>query len=315
MQISQANLDALRVQFQMGFEQAYSETPIWHPQLTTTAPSGAKQNTYGWIAKQTRMREWIGPREALNLSEHEYTLANLPFEATIELDRDDIEDDNLGLFMSVTIPELAQAAAKHPDQLIKTMLQSNAGLGPTAFDGQLLFSDSHPTFAKPGAVAAGAATTYDNLFDLALTQDNFNTVWASMASYTGEDGEPLGVMPDTLVIPPQLRLVATEILEADVIAKAVSSGGAGASNVTKGWAKMLIVPELANAPTQWYLADTSKPMKPLILQNRRADQFVSRDSPQDPKVFDLRKFTYGVDNRRNVGVSLPFLIATSVPGT
>lgn len=308
MLITQANLDALRTQFEMRFNEAYGATEPWWSQVATEIPSSAKSNTYGWLAQQVLLREWVGPRVALNLSERTYTLANKSYEATLEVDRDDIEDDNLGIYSAMLIPQLAQGAAKHTDQLIKTMLQSNSGAGPTAYDGLPLFDDSHLTYDASG-------TTYDNKFGVALTADNFNTNWAAMASYTGEDGQPLGVMPNLLIVPPQLKRTALEIMSATMTAKVFGSDTAAAAvdNVLKGWAEVLVIPELANDPTRWYLADVSKPIKPLIYQNRRPDQFVSRDNPQDPKVFDQKKFTYGVDNRKNVGVTLPFLISTSKP--
>lgn len=307
MLITQASLDALRVQLEMGFDAAYAATETWHERLATSIPSSAKSNVYGWLAKQLKMSEWTGPRVALNLTERAYTLENKRFEATIEVDRDDIEDDNLGIYTAALVPQLASAAKKHPDQLLKAMLQSNSGNGPTAFDGQPLFADAHPTYF--------GSTTYDNKFALALDAANFNTNWAAMASYIGEDGEPLGVMPNLLIVPPQLKKVALEIMNGTTIAQVFGSNTAAAApdNVLKGWADVLVIPELANDPTRWYLADVSKAIKPLIVQNRRPDQFVSRDNMQDPKVFDQAKFTYGVDNRRAVGVSLPFLISTSKP--
>jgi len=297
----------------MRYGEAYGATESWADKLATRIPSNAKQNTYGWVAQQVKLREWVGARTALNLAEHSYTLTNKSYEGTIELDRDEIEDDNLGLFTSVTIPQLAQAAKKHPDQLIKTMLQSNSGVGPTAFDSLSLFDDSHLTYDAAG-------NTYDNNFALGLSADNVEVVWETMSSYTGEDGEPLTVLPNALIVPPQLYRPALEIMNAAWIPKAVTNvagtenvGAAAVDNVMKGWMDVIMIPEFANDPTRWYVADLSKPLKPIILQERRPDEFVSRDSPQDPKVFDQKKFTYGVDNRRNVGVSLPFLIATSKP--
>lgn len=313
MIITTDNLNALRVQFEARFQEAYDATEPWWTKLATEIPSSAKSNVYGWIAQQVKMREWVGSRIALNLKEHDYTLRNKSYEATIELDRDEVEDDNLGLFTSVTVPQLAQAAKKHPDQLIKTMIQSNTFVGPTAFDGLALFHDAHLTYDAAG-------TTYDNKFALALTSDNFNTVWSTMAAYTGEDGEPLNVSPNLLIVPPQLKKTGLEIVKNEMImriaqnvAGAENVAAAAIGNVMQGWAELLVIPEFANNGDRWYLADVSKGIKPIILQNRKADQFVTRDNPQDPKVFDIKKFTYGVENRRNVGVTLPFLISTSDP--
>lgn len=308
MFITQATLDSLRTQFEMRFGEAYSATEPWWSKVATEIPSTAKSNTYGWLAQQVLLREWVGPRVALNLSERTYALENKSYEATIEVDRDDIEDDNLGMYNAVVIPQLAQGAAKHTDQLLVAMLQSNSAAGPTAYDGLSLFNDSHLTYGK-------TTTTYDNKFALALTADNFDTVWSAMTSYTGEDDQPLGVMPNLLIVPPQLKRTALEIMSSTTAAKVFGSNTAAASidNVLQGWADVLVIPELAGDPTRWYLADVSKPIKPLIYQSRRPDQFVSRDNPQDPKVFDQKKYTYGVDNRKNVGVSLPFLISTSKP--
>lgn len=297
MIITQANLDALRVTFGSQFAAGYGSAETWHERITTQIPSNSKSNTYGWVAQLLKMREWIGPRVAQNLSEHVYTLVNKSFESTVEVDRDDIEDDNLGIYSGIMMPQLGEAARKHPGRLIANMLQAN----PTSFDGSALFADAHTDFN---------GGTYDNNFALALTADNFSTNWAIMTSYKGEDGEPLGVMPNLLIVPPQLKRVALEIVNATLT---TGTNVAGGTNVLQGWADVLVVPELANQPTTWYLADVSKAIKPCVFQMRRPVEFVARDNAADPKVFDMKKFTYGCEGRYNTGVSLPFLISKSVP--
>jgi phage major head subunit gpT-like protein len=308
MLINAPGLDALRTTFGTQYQAGYSSTQIWHDKICTEIPSNSKSNTYGWVAQMLVLREWLGPRVALNLSEHAYTLVNKSFEGTVEVDRDDIEDDNLGIYSSVMMPQLGEATRKHPGILAKALLQANTAL---AFDGLSLFNDAHLTYDK-----TGVTPTYDNNFTLALDGNNFNTVWSTMASYVGEDGQPLGVMPNLLIVPPQLKLAALTIMNGSLYSPITGQPGANAiaiENPLKGWAEVLVVPELANDPTAWYLADTSKAIKPLVWQNRRAPNFVSRDNPADPKVFDLKKFTYGVDYRGNVGITLPFLIAKSKP--
>lgn len=298
MILSQANLDALRVQFSMVFEKAYGETPIFYDQLATTIPSTTASNQYGWLAKQITLKKWAGERVAQNLSEHSHIVVNQKFEGTVEVDRDQIEDDNLGMYSGMIIPQLAAATKKHPDGLLKTLIQAN----PLGFDGKALFADDHPVYNKAG-------DTYDNNFpSTALSADNFNTTWAKMVQYKGEDDQLLGIMPTHLIVPPQLKKTAMEILQADLVAGA--SGGF--SNVLKGWAQIMVIPELANESTTWYLADLSKPLKPFGFQVRRAPEFASRDNLQDPKVFEKEKFTYGVSYRGEVFHTLPFLIAKAV---
>ena len=295
-QLNTATLAALNVDFDRRFIEAYNdpETVIWHPRLTTKVPSKTKQTTYALVDKVPGLREWLGPRVAHNLAAHDYTIVNKDFEGTVELDRNDVEDDNLGMFTGVALPGLAKAAKRHPDILLKSLLQNTTAL---AYDGVTFFNDAHPDYN---------GGTYDNLFaTTALTSANLSTVWAAMAGYTGSDGQILGVTPDLLIVPPQLYRTALEILNATTVV----SGGAAIDNVMRGWMDVLMIPELANQPTTWYLAVTKGPLKPFIFQERKAPEFVTRDRADDPRVFEQRKLLYGVDYRGNVGYTLPFLMA------
>jgi phage major head subunit gpT-like protein len=303
MIITHSSLDALRVGFSQAFQRAYDETPVDWPAMATEVPSANKSNVYGWVAQSQKLREWTGARIAMNLKEHAFTIANKPFEGTVEVDRDDIEDDNLGTYATQAFPQLGAAMRKHPDRLLVDLIQSN----PTAFDGETLFSDNHPCFDA-------SSSTYDNNFSLALTADNIFAVYAAMCAVTGEDGEPLEIEPTELWVPPQLYKTALEICTAEFIHQIVSSVAAAPTNVLKGMFNVRKIKRFANESTTWYLADTSKPVKPFVYQVRRAPQFVAQtDMATSDRVFSTRKFQYGVDYRGNVGVTLPFLIAKSKP--
>ena len=56
----------------------------------------------------------------------------------------------------------------------------------------------------------------------------------------------------------------------------------------------------SDAPS-WYLLDTRRVIKPLILQNRKEPNFVSLVSETDENVFMRAEYLYGVDCRRNAG--------------
>lgn len=303
MLITQQNLDNLRVTFEMGFEDGYSAAEPWSKILYMEVPSSTKSNTYGWIAQQFKLREWLGPRVALNLAEHSHTIENKSFEGTVEVDRDDIEDDNLGIYQSVLMPQLGEAVKQHPDELLEATLTANA----VGWDGVSLFNDAHPTYAP-----TGSSQTYDNSYALALSEANLATVLTNGNTIVGENGRPLGVNYTHLFIAPQLQFTAKQILSSQYSAALAGTGGAGVvqvENPLKNIVQLVIVPSFATSATQWYVADLSKRIKPFIYQKRRAPQFVSRDNAQDPKVFDLKKYTYGVDYRGAMGYSLPHLVA------
>lgn len=57
----------------------------------------------------------------------------------------------------------------------------------------------------------------------------------------------------------------------------------------------------AGAGSPWFLLDTRRPLKPLILQIRKRPQFVNKDRPEDDNVFNRNELVYGVDDRKNVG--------------
>lgn len=56
--------------------------------------------------------------------------------------------------------------------------------------------------------------------------------------------------------------------------------------------------------TPWFLLDTSRVMKPLILQMRKPYNFVQMDRETDENVFMRKEYLYGVDARLNVGYGL-----------
>ena len=55
------------------------------------------------------------------------------------------------------------------------------------------------------------------------------------------------------------------------------------------------------AGTNWFLLDTRRALKPLILQKRKDFVMTAKDKLTDDNVFDNNEFVYGTDARMNVG--------------
>ena len=87
------------------------------------------------------MRDWLGDRVVKDLSAFHYEIANKDYEVTIGVDRNDINDDQIGVYNPI-IRMLAQQAKVHPAQLVFALLA--AGFATECYDGQYFFDSDHP---------------------------------------------------------------------------------------------------------------------------------------------------------------------------
>lgn len=141
MIINTGTLQGVTKSFQVIFNQAFAAVQaMWHL-VAMLVPSNTREQGYPWLGDFPGMREWIGDRVIKDLSAYDYTIKNKSYEATIGVDRDDVQDDLLGLY-TARIQGLTQMAAEHPDELVFKLLK--AGFETLCFDGQYFFDDDHP---------------------------------------------------------------------------------------------------------------------------------------------------------------------------
>jgi len=157
MIISRPNLDALRVGFSTAFAVGMAATlaASQYGRIATTVPSSTGENRYGWLKEVPGMREWIGDRVIQGIAEADYSIRNKDFELTIGVDRNDIEDDNLGIYAPM-FTAMGQSVAAQPDMLAFALLK--AGFATTCYDGQFFFDTDHPVLDAAG-VAQSASNT------------------------------------------------------------------------------------------------------------------------------------------------------------
>jgi phage major head subunit gpT-like protein len=297
MIINSANLNAIRVGFNTSYKRGLTQAQTQYGRVATTVPSATKENKYGWLGKMPNMREWIGPRHIHGIAEHDYAIKNKPFELTIGVDRDDIKDDNLGVYDPLFV-EMGESVAAHPDLLVWEALKN--GFAAECYDGQYFFDTDHPVLDADGnevSVAntdGGAGTAWfllstkrslkpiifqerekpmfvakdnpndENVFrnkqfeygtdgrwnvgygfwqmawgsKQTLDKAHYATARAAIMGMKGDHGRPLGLTPDLLVVPPSLEQQGLEMLKAE-------RDAAGATNVYRATAELLVVPWLA----------------------------------------------------------------------
>ncbi len=214
MIITGTTLQTLRRTFSAAFNQGLlGAPPITMEQFATPIPMATNVVELGMIKQIPGLREWVGDRVFHRLAAHGYFMAAKTYEDSVSVPRDQIEDDNLGLFTN-SMQQLGQNAAVHADQLLSALLANGDDATSLAYDGQPFFSATHP------------------------------------------------------------------------------ENGATVSNITTG------------AGPAWYLLDASKPLKPFILGNRVAPEFVAKDAPDSDSVFYRDSVDYGVRVRKGVQYGL-----------
>ena len=303
MYLQSSTMAAARVGFDRIFQEGYqaiTENDLWWMKFASARPSTDKSNIYHLLKLFPRMRKWVGARVLHNLSMSDYTLINEPYEDGFEIDMDDFEDDKLGIYDDA-LRQLGRAAALWGNDVIyETIIAAD---GAVCYDGQYFFDTDHPL-----VVEGVESTTQANLHtSTALTAANYATTYEAMISRKGEDGKPLMVVPDVLVVPPALKFTAERVVKAVNAGYLMNaSSTATDDNILKGTATVQVVPELAaDSSTSWYLADTTKPVKPFIFQQRRMPNRIDvLNRSTDPNVFNERVVKVGVDGRCAGGMAL-----------
>jgi len=260
-----------------------------YEQLSTRIPSTTSAESYKWLGTVPQVREWGSGRLAKGLRSESYSVENLKYEATLEVDRDEISDDQLGQ-IRIRIAELAQRAATHKDYLIAQLLINGATSGYNSYDGVTFFNAAHVSGASgnqdndlaPSATDASAPTTAE--FKTAL-----GAAIATMMGFVDDQGEPMHLDASGLVclVPPSMYFTALEAVNASVISQT--------TNVMAGIADVRSFPWLSMATT-WYLCKVNTPVRPFVFQDREPIEFNALDigSEQD---FLREKLLFGVRAR------------------
>jgi phage major head subunit gpT-like protein len=155
--ITQTLLTDLFTGFKTTFRGAFDGVQPTYRRISTYVPSTAGIERYDWLGEMPRIREWIGDRVVKELSASTYAIENRPFESTVRVKRDNIEDDQLGIYTPL-ISELGRSAADFPDELMFSVLRD--GFTAKCYDGQPFFDTEHPSPVGPQSnlqPGAGAA--------------------------------------------------------------------------------------------------------------------------------------------------------------
>lgn len=296
MDINRKNLDSLFTGFNVNFAHGFEQVGDSWQKFCGVIRSSAASNIYPFLEQFGGMREWLGDRQIKNISGKKIEVINRDFEDSIAIARNDIEDDQYGIYATL-ISQMGYNAGKLWQDLAFEAISSQTNW----IDGKAFFS----TTRKYGE------ETLCNVFESALSAVSYATARKTMMEYRGHNGRALGVIPDLLIVGPKNEETAFGILKDRLQLKALGSSGVGATdNPWNGSAELLVLPELSGTDKEdlWFLASTCNVIKPVFVQQRKEPVLTRLDRDSDENVFCRKEYVYGADARGEAFLAFPHLI-------
>ena len=156
--LTQTQIDALKTTLVARWNAGLKLSPDDWQKIAKLVKSNGKSNTYEWLSQFPAFREWVGSRLHKQFKETAYTVVNRKFESTVDVQRTDIEDDNIGQYG--TLAESAgQSATDLKNDLIFQAIA--AGFSSVCYDGQYFFDTDHPVAANEDG--SGAVIPVSNM--------------------------------------------------------------------------------------------------------------------------------------------------------
>jgi phage major head subunit gpT-like protein len=297
----------------------------------------------GWSQRIPKARAWFGSRVTHEPAIITYSVAPIPYELTVGIDRFTLDDSNVNTESPFwrTLPDIAMQWRRQPDYELRDLLEGS-GVQTTdgrqnGLDGLSAFNTAHPiNIYNPGFNGGGnplfTSGTYCNDFTSggqtingtliggALSTTAFASVLQYMQMIPDEAGEALGVMPNMLMVPSTLQVEAQFIVNSAFLASPTwgafspLTGQVGTADnmLRKMGVRVMVNPWLKNTK-RWYMMDTAQSLKPLLWIVREAPRTVPRVNENDPIVFDSHRYTWGGWDRVTPAWNYSFLFARSGP--
>jgi phage major head subunit gpT-like protein len=288
MLINKNTLSELFRNIKTTFQKTFDSTESEWQKIAMKVTSSGSETKYTWLDRFPRMRKWVGDKVVKALRAHSYTVVNDDWEATVDVDRNDLEDDQLG-GISVQAQSAGESAKMLPEEIVDDLV--NGMFTNKCYDGQFFIDTDHPVIDESGAEqsVSNKGTVALSIATQALAKASYGVARTAMRKFTDDEGRPLKVRPNILLVGPALEDTARSLMTADRLED-------GKPNPYKGTAEV-VVWDGWTSDTAWALLDARKITKPFIYQERKAPVLVSQVDMNADDVFTRRKYKFGAEAR------------------
>lgn len=272
------------------FFDSYNAFPGEWEKIATIVSSQHDTENYAWLGSVPCMQEFVDERHPAGVLQHAYAIKNKTWESSISVDRAALEDDQYGQ-IKIRIQSLAEEARRHQDEIVFGMLKD--GFSVACYDGRNFFASDHQE---------GESGVQSNKGLDALSTASLQDAVTRMSKFKDDQGKPLGILPDTLVVPPDLKWTAMELTDSVFAVDAVTGKADTRKNVLAGSLRVIVSPYLTDT-NDWFLLCTSRALRPIIFQSRIPIEFSALEENSESG-FMRDRYVYGVRARYSVGFGL-----------
>lgn len=222
-------------------------------QASRDVQTGAKTTVIPILTGFPRLREWLGEKHFKDLRAQAVSIEMRKYEKSIRLDRLDVELDPQNI-VDPAINGFLSTNKNDIEDVLVTKLLANTWTG---YDGVTLLNDAHPFSNSTG----------DNLTTAAFSATTWRAAVRAMALFADEQGNPLRVRPNLVVVGPAQEGIAKDVLASERIVPVSNAGVPDASanvvaavvfpNYYPGADAGLIVSPWITG-NQWFAMDTTK---------------------------------------------------------
>jgi len=283
--------------FQNAFDAAAKLT-VWRD-LAMTIQSTGQIESYDWLGTVPVMVDVThGDIQIEGLGNYSQSIENLTYKAAIEVARAAMEDDKLNL-INPRVQQLGQEASRHPGQLIFALFEDNGN----AFDATAFFADTRVIgrSANIDNIVAGAygdGTVAEFLAGLAAGR-------TSMRLFQDDQGRPMNITPNIIVVPPSLEQTAYQALSQTTQGASTVPVPASEDGAFRIANYLLLVNPYLTDTVDWYMFHTTAATKPFIYQERVAPSLEGLTTPETESGIVRDRFLYSVRARYAVGYGDP----------
>lgn len=255
--LAKSVLPGMQTAFMGGYKELESKWQL----IAQHIPSNQAVETYPWVADHGGASQWTDERVTGAGSENYLSVTNLDYEVSWKVLRDALRYGKYGQ-MSMQANGRGRVMGNYINELVLTLIASAASTATYNGDGA--------TYVAANDHSEGNSGTQDNLHSVALSDASLTAARVAMMKFKDARGKPIGLVGDTLVVPPDLEKAALTLVQSERLVGSANND----DNVHKGAYRVVVNPFMTEVD-HWALLCTTGHVKPLFWQEVQAPSPVS----------------------------------------